>query len=441
MEYTIELKWKCENCSTVNLGRLTECVSCGNPRDLEGKETNWIDVGNDNPEDAVKDVNLLKIFSDGADKYCLHCGASNRRKENNCDKCGSDISVNFSEEPVANSPASSSIIQGSFRAENSPNAPRSSADDRGIAPETERATGSGKRPSMSVAGAYGRESLSDYVSPSMIASVLIVAAAGTLLFFALKTFVPIEYNAAIVNRHWNRTVNVEKWSDFKVNKRRIDTVESVGQKGVPGFKLIPETCASQIDSYIDVPCGTYEECSPKYRTVTETNTCTKTKSETYTCGTTTSKSCTNNRNGSKTCKTSTSNKKCTRSVPYQTTCVETKRIPDGQSCKTRTKYCKQPVYAEYCDYISQKWTQDYSATLDEVNSKELLWPKITINNENQRINTSEYYAFDVLFDDLERSLVVDLSVYERYREKNTIRISYTSATSQMLIVEPELNEE
>ena len=78
-----EGRWKCSHCDTENMGRDTDCKSCGSVR---GKDVKFY-----LPENApeVTQASQLKDATSGPDWNCSHCGTNNRSYKDSCGQCGS----------------------------------------------------------------------------------------------------------------------------------------------------------------------------------------------------------------------------------------------------------------------------------------------------------------------------------------------------------------
>jgi hypothetical protein len=77
-----EGKWDCLHCKTTNLGRNTDCESCGAVR---GKDVVFY-LEDEAPE--VKDEAMLSDALAGPDWNCKYCGTNNRANRDWCSQCG-----------------------------------------------------------------------------------------------------------------------------------------------------------------------------------------------------------------------------------------------------------------------------------------------------------------------------------------------------------------
>jgi hypothetical protein len=89
----IEGTWNCTSCDTKGiLARHKVCPSCGNPRELTGKESEFDFGGVDaksgkSQREGVTDAAALELAGAGADWFCAYCGASNRGDSPRCKQC------------------------------------------------------------------------------------------------------------------------------------------------------------------------------------------------------------------------------------------------------------------------------------------------------------------------------------------------------------------
>lgn len=84
---TYEGKWRCLRCSTVNIGRNLNCLTCGVKR---GDDVKFF---LDDNAAIVSDADLLRQANAGADWICRYCGGNNRAFDKQCSSCGSNRSV------------------------------------------------------------------------------------------------------------------------------------------------------------------------------------------------------------------------------------------------------------------------------------------------------------------------------------------------------------
>lgn len=80
---TYEGKWRCLRCSTVNLGRNLNCLTCG------VKRSDDVEFFLDADAAALSDENLLSRANAGADWICRYCSGNNRATHQQCSSCGS----------------------------------------------------------------------------------------------------------------------------------------------------------------------------------------------------------------------------------------------------------------------------------------------------------------------------------------------------------------
>ncbi len=80
---TYEGKWRCLRCSTVNLGRNLNCLTCGVKRNDD------VEFFLEDDAAVVADENLLRQANAGADWICRYCSGNNRARDKQCSSCGS----------------------------------------------------------------------------------------------------------------------------------------------------------------------------------------------------------------------------------------------------------------------------------------------------------------------------------------------------------------
>lgn len=80
---TYEGKWRCLRCSTVNLGRNLNCLTCGVKRSEDAE------FFLDSDAAAISDAELLRQANAGADWICRYCDGNNRAFDAQCSSCGS----------------------------------------------------------------------------------------------------------------------------------------------------------------------------------------------------------------------------------------------------------------------------------------------------------------------------------------------------------------
>ena len=80
---TYEGKWRCLRCSTTNLGRNLNCLTCG------VKRSDDVEFFLEDDAAALNDENLLEQANAGADWICRYCSGNNRARDKQCSSCGS----------------------------------------------------------------------------------------------------------------------------------------------------------------------------------------------------------------------------------------------------------------------------------------------------------------------------------------------------------------
>lgn len=299
----VELTWNCKECDSKGiLGREKQCPSCGAARESGEMKMDGLDAkGADgsNVAATVTDSELLSLANAGKDWFCECCSSGNRGDAAACANCGA--------------------------AKGTPKPP----------PKAE-------------------------VPKAAIAGVSVVVILGGLAVLGLLCFGwmwwgarPVE--AAVTGVHWQHSVAVQQWTptdslgweDSVVATAEVPPVGGVGERA--GWALVPGSCAMAHFADEDYICGSDRVCTPRYRSSTESYSCTS--SETYDCG----EDCVDNGNGFATCTTKT----CTRDVPG--TCQREVQVPDGEDCQNVDRHCSRPINKSQCHYSTQTW-----ATVDTV---------------------------------------------------------------------------
>jgi hypothetical protein len=165
-----EGRWDCSQCHAVgNLGRQTDCPTCGAPRSA--------DVQFYLPEDApeVTDAALLAEAEAGADWICEHCFGSSRATQARCSDCGA---------PRGSSPV---LEEQDYDLEEVP----TSAQDRRAAPAEAVQLVAPKRGSKVKMG--------------------VVTVLGLLMGLCWLANRPYEVDGRVAALHWDRAVKVEEY--------------------------------------------------------------------------------------------------------------------------------------------------------------------------------------------------------------------------------------
>jgi hypothetical protein len=83
--WVVENKWRCDSCTTENLGRFMACQKCGSPKEKHEKDV----VPSPDAAPAVTDPELLRLANQGANWVCEYCGGQVRNEYGKCVKnCG-----------------------------------------------------------------------------------------------------------------------------------------------------------------------------------------------------------------------------------------------------------------------------------------------------------------------------------------------------------------
>lgn len=149
---------------------------------------------------------------------------------------------------------------------------------------------------------------------------------GVLVLLIAWCTIDHDEDGQVVALKWEHTTTLQRWQDVSRGDWRADLRERAGTP--------PRAGKGEVAGVSIVGCHPKHHHDEQYACGTENYTTT----ESYSCGSTQSCSSRSNGNGSYTRTCTSRPKSCTRSVT-----------------KSRTKYCSQPVYRDWCDYVTQAW--------------------------------------------------------------------------------------
>jgi hypothetical protein len=267
---TYEGKWRCLRCSTVNLGRNLNCLSCGVKRDES------VVFFLDDEAAALADEKFLKQANAGTDWICRYCDGNNRAAESRCSSCGS-----------IRSEADKQLIE----------------ETGGIYDWSEEAqkaaTFTGAQQNFQMPQTKNSFSISRLLKFGLLGlgifGALFVALFAVLIYISTLAF-PV--NIEVTGLEWQRTIFLEEyktvtetaWEGEVPKNARVRSSEKAlhhTDKVADGTRQIPEEYSEQVsdgtESYV---CGKINKKNgyfeDKYCTRTKYKTVTKTRNKTET---------------------------------------------------------------------------------------------------------------------------------------------------------------
>lgn len=363
-EWQVEMLWRCAACGHENLGRHVACQRCGKPKTGAEEYEMPSDTSRAN---AVRDADLVRMATAGANWRCRYCGSDQRRFDGACARCGA---AQREGRDLGGSPWPPTPPHHYHGAP----APAAWVPRRGIG-----ATG--------ILGAL-----------AVLVAALFMCCGVAMLRDArgpLPALIAPAYrdvSARVTAISWEHSVQVERWvlvaHEGFAEEKPADAVGArvVGQR-VHHFDKVPD--GFQTEKYTEtVPDGTRTE------TYTEEERCGETCTpRPQTC----QRKCTPNGNGFATCKDV-----CTGGgedcKPKMCTRTKTREIP---KTKTVTKTRQVPRYrdvlrhADWWSWRSWEWTLDRVVS-ERGESADTRWPsadkvKLGANGHKEREQRSSRY--------------------------------------------------
>lgn len=263
---TYEGKWRCQQCSTINLGRNLNCLSCGVKRNDDVK----FFLEDEAPQ--IDDANLLRQANAGADWVCRYCGGNNRAFEPRCSSCGS-----------TRSNADKQLIE----------------ESRGINDWSEAAQKAARFAAQNSSATQPKKSFlgSRWLKFGLL-GLGIFGALFVALFAALVYISTLVYPAEIevTNLEWTRTISLEEyktveetaWEGEVPKDARVQSQTRAvhhTDKVADGTRTVPETYTEQVaDGEEKYVCGKTNKKNgyfeDKYCTRTKYKSVTKTRNKT-----------------------------------------------------------------------------------------------------------------------------------------------------------------
>ena len=266
---TYEGKWRCLRCSSANLGRNLNCLTCGVKRGDDVEFFLETDAA------ALSNTDLLNQANAGADWICRYCSGNNRASERQCSSCGSRRSANDKQ-----------LIE----------------ETRGVSDWSEQALKAARLNLQ--ANNFSSQPKKAFFSSRLFKFILLGAGSVTALFVGLLALLiysttlvyPVEVE--VTGLEWKRTVSIEEYKTveetawegevppgarIKSNERALHHTEKVPN----GTRTVPETFTEQVsdgtESYV---CGRTSKKNgyfeDKYCTRTKYKSVTKTRNRTET---------------------------------------------------------------------------------------------------------------------------------------------------------------
>lgn len=265
---TYEGKWRCLQCSTVNLGRNLNCLFCGVKRNDDVEFFLEADAA------ALVDAKLLNQAKAGADWICRYCGGGNRTFETRCSSCGS-----------TRSDADKQLIE----------------ESRGINDWSEAAQKNARFAAPNLSVMHPKKSFfNSHRLKFGLLGLGIFCAMFAALFAALVYISTLVYPTEIevANLEWTRTIALEEyktveetaWEGEVPKDARVQSQTRAvhhTDKVADGARSVPETYTEEVaDGTEKYVCGKINKKNgyfeDKYCTRTKYKTVTKTRNKTET---------------------------------------------------------------------------------------------------------------------------------------------------------------
>jgi len=405
-----ECHWRCRACQHKNLGRDEKCFSCGKVKDDKDEEIMAEDLG---PGYGVKDPELLKKFTAGADWVCRYCKGHERNTKGECSNCGGgkkegtsrdSAETEYLKRKSALSPEPP-LIGGSYR-----RAPKREKPDAWPPQVIDRS--GGKKREEPVDDAVRRFTVN--TKPAKVVLALVGAFLfGVLLFFLLR---PRIYDATVGSVQWTHTVIVDRYAVY--------TDEGFEEKR-PGSAFDIEDRGRRVHHH-DHVVDHYET-----RRHTRQVTCGQDCRTTQNC-TTTPRHCSSNKNGSMTC--SGGDRVCSP----QTSC--TTRYCSEPYTTEEAVYRDDPVYRPWYSWKNWEWHEN-RRVIETGATTETFWPnpeKIGLDRdlsdgERERSRQEARYTVNFTADKGEYSYEpVGLAEFQKFGVGSKHRIKVTLGSVAVL---------
>ena len=332
--------WNCTSCPTEKIrGDNKRCPSCGNPREVKELSDAYLGRGTDPTTgrvlagDHITDATELSQTERGPDRHCEACGSGNYGDALNCSSCGSpmfEVPIGPPEQEREPEPVYTP-----------PPPPR---QYRPYTPpvDSEDVHYTGYNKTVWVAMAF----------------LLMMSIVCGFIWGAQTHQIP----GTVTNMAWRRTVHVETYTKYTESGWGHDLQQSSAVMPVrgsgerAGVENIRNCNAKHYDDE-KIRCGTEQVC----------------KDVQYQSGTKESCSVTSNGNGSAT-----------------ETCVDVPTYTTKQKCNNEPKYCDKPIYKDYCDYDTWKWSSTRIVPNAGVGTENIVWPTVALGPLDRQSQTERY---------------------------------------------------
>lgn len=176
-------------------------------------------------------------------------------------------------------------------------------------------------------------------------------------------YVDHEIDGKVTRLEWEHRTQVQRWQDVERGDWQVSVHERAGTP--------PRAGAGEVAGVAITGCSSKHHHDESYACGTENYSTT----ESYSCGSTQSCSTSSNGNGGFTRSCHSVPKSCTRSVQ-----------------KTRTRYCSRPIYAQWCDYVTQEWKPAREEKVIGEGHSGLRFAELTASGDRERVVRIGSYA-------------------------------------------------
>ncbi|MDC0719452.1 hypothetical protein [Nannocystis bainbridge] len=225
-----------------------------------------------------------------------------------------------------------------------------------------------------------------------IAGLVLLAFAGLVAWCTIDR----EYPGTVTGLHWQHTTTLERWQ----NVDRGDWQTAVHERA----EVPPRAGHGEVAGVAITGCREKHHHDESYACGTEDYQ----DSESYTCGSTESCSTQSNGNGSFTRSCTSVPKTCTRSVT-----------------RTRTKHCSRPIYATWCDYVTQAWLPARSEVVRGDGHDGLRFAEIATSGDRERTVQDGLYTVVFAYGDEGESYTrtAEKSEYDGWQAGEAVLVS------------------
>ena len=199
-----------------------------------------------------------------------------------------------------------------------------------------------------------------------------VLAAGGVGIAGLATYGYVDHDieGKVSRLEWSHVTEVQRWQDVTSG----DWQSAVR----PRAAVAPRAGAGEVAGVAVTGCRSKHHHDESYACGTESYSTT----ESYTCGSTQSCSTRSNGNGSFSRSCTSVPRSCTRTVQ-----------------RTRTRYCSRPIYAQWCDYVTQSWLHARHETVAGEGHTGLRFAELAPQGDLERVVKHASYAVTFSYGD------------------------------------------